>query len=208
MSKISQFFLNLKKFILALTVFVGLWLCGGIAFTYLTFAEEPQAPTSDAIVVLTGGAQRVETAFQLLLNNKAKNLLISGVYEGNSLEDLVQATGLSDIQKNQILKHCCVELDFNAHTTAQNATESIKWITDNGFKSAIIVTSDYHIIRANLHFKRLSPQDVQLYYYGIATRQNIFDHNYWQNLFTEYHKSMVTAVYWLVSFSRNQIKVS
>jgi uncharacterized SAM-binding protein YcdF (DUF218 family) len=186
----------------------ALWIGGGLTFAYIALTAPQSTSKSDALIVLTGGAHRVETAFNLLIDGKAGNLLISGVYEGNTIKDLVMASALLNTDQNKILNHCCITLDFNAHSTAQNATESIKWMIKNDYKSAIIVTSDYHITRSKLHFNRLKPDDINLNYYSVTEKQNIFSYHYWQNIFTEYHKFMVTVLYGLLPSTQQQDKSS
>ena len=48
--------------------------------------------STDAIVVLTGGAERVETGFRLLADGLAPRLFVSGVHPDSRLADLVRGT--------------------------------------------------------------------------------------------------------------------
>lgn len=195
-----------NKALLFVVILCSMWAIGGVAYAYFTinYTNKPIHTKNDAIVVLTGGAHRINTAFSMLLKGNASHLFISGVYEGNSLEVLVSASSLNDKDKNNIRHHCCITLDYEAHTTVQNAMESIKWLTKHHFKNVIIVTSDYHILRTELLFQHLAPKNITFQYYGVASYSNKFEYSYWQNIFTEYHKMLVTAAYWLVDFTRRQ----
>ena len=70
-----------------------LWLGG---FAWFVKAAQDSAATmdsTDAIVVLTGGAERVETGFRLLADGLAPRLFVSGVHPDSRLQDLVRSTG-------------------------------------------------------------------------------------------------------------------
>lgn len=109
-------------------------------------------PQTDAIVVLTGGAERIETAIQLLASGNGKRLLISGVHPGvtrDALKDLVNAdTALFD---------CCVDVGWRAESTIGNAAEAAAWTNTNGFTSLTVVTSAYHLPRALRELEHAMP---------------------------------------------------
>ena len=64
-------------------------------------------PNSDAIVVLTGGSDRLKKGLQLLTKKKAKKLFISGVYRGNDVRRLLQVQ-----QHNPTEVLCCISLGY------------------------------------------------------------------------------------------------
>jgi uncharacterized SAM-binding protein YcdF (DUF218 family) len=123
-------------------------------FVSLIEAREPSFnPAADGMVALTGGAERITDALDLLATGRAKRLLITGVNMATSEERLVQAA-----PRYQDLFSCCVDLDRNALNTLGNAMETARWARANGFTSLIIVTSSYHMPRAMLELSRLAPQ--------------------------------------------------
>src|SRR5688572_7629057 len=73
--------LLMKRLILALLSLVVVGLAGGfIAFAVCaTSAPEPEAQKADAIVVVTGGEDRISAALGLLRHGGGRRLLISGV---------------------------------------------------------------------------------------------------------------------------------
>lgn len=107
---------------------------------------------ADAIVVLTGGQSRLETAIGLLANRKAKRLLISGAHPATSKKDLANAVGA-----NKTLFECCVDLGYQAKDTVGNAVETIEWLKTNNFNSVILVTNNYHLPRSLLEISRIGP---------------------------------------------------
>lgn len=111
---------------------------------------------ADGIVVLTGGSSRISDAMELLAVGYGKRLLISGVHPTN---------GVSDIQRSlpdsQPLLACCVDLDRSAVNTRSNAVETRRWVRERGFRSLIVVTSNYHMPRAIVELSHAMP-DVAL----------------------------------------------
>lgn len=144
---------------LALTVaaasLLGLGYLGG---GFLRFTQEvaslntPQrVQSADGIVVLTGGALRVDQAIDLLKEGRAKRLLISGVNPGTSIATLSK---LTDTDRGWF--DCCVDLDYDALNTVGNAEMADLWARNLGFKELILVTSDYHMPRTLLEFERFA----------------------------------------------------
>jgi uncharacterized SAM-binding protein YcdF (DUF218 family) len=119
-------------------------------------AETKPTRNADGIVVLTGGSSRVSDAMELLADGYGKRLLISGVRPTNAASDISRS--LSD---NQSLLNCCVDLDRSAVNTRSNAAETRRWAHERGFKSLIVVTSNYHMPRAIVELSHAMP-DVQL----------------------------------------------
>lgn len=129
-----------------------LLIAAGGFLQFLTLIPE-QAPRSlkaapmdvDAIVVLTGGRDRIHTALALLDNGTGARLLISGVNTDTSRDDLAAEFGGTSSRFD-----CCVDLGFQARTTIGNADETAKWASDKGYASLAVVTSDYHMPRSLL----------------------------------------------------------
>jgi len=107
----------------------------------------------DAIVVLTGGSNRLDVGFDLLERGYGKKLFISGVYRGTDVKQLLKHWK-SEPQSNL---DCCVVLGFAADNTAGNAIETAEWLKKEGFHSLYLVTSNYHIMRALLEFNEIAP---------------------------------------------------
>ena len=119
-------------------------------------AEVKPERNADGIVVLTGGSSRVSDAMELLAAGFGKRLLISGVHPTNAASDISRS-----LPDNQSLLRCCVDLDRSAVNTRSNAAETRRWVRERGFKSLIVVTSNYHMPRAIVELSHAMP-DVQL----------------------------------------------
>jgi uncharacterized SAM-binding protein YcdF (DUF218 family) len=142
--------------------FVGAGV-GFIAFlSQLRGAEIRPARNADGIVVLTGGSSRVSDAMELLAGGYGKRLLISGVHPTNAASDISRS-----LPDNQSLLGCCVDLDRSAVNTRSNAAETRRWARDRGFKSLIVVTSNYHIPRAIVELSHAMP-DITLIPFAVV----------------------------------------
>jgi uncharacterized SAM-binding protein YcdF (DUF218 family) len=140
----------------------------GAGFGFIGFlsqlrgAEEKPARNADGIVVLTGGSSRVSDAMELLAAGYGKRLLISGVHPTNNVSDISRT-----LPENHKLLKCCVDLDRSAIDTRGNAAETRRWAKERGFKSLIVVTSNYHMPRAVVELSHAMP-DVTLIPFAVV----------------------------------------
>src|SRR5580692_10678936 len=124
--------------------------------------EAKPSRTADGIVVLTGGSSRVSDAMELLADGYGRRLLISGVHPASGASDISRS-----LPDNQSLLNCCVDLDRSAVNTRSNAAETRRWAHDRGFKSLIVVTSNYHMPRAIVELSHAMP-DIALIPYAVV----------------------------------------
>src|SRR3954454_21785707 len=143
-------------------VFVGAGL-GFLGFlSQLRAVEVNPSGKADGIVVLTGGSSRGSDAMELLAGGYGKRLLISGVHPTNAASDISRS-----LPDNQSLLRCCVDLDRSAVNTRSNAAETRRWVRERGFKSLIVVTSNYHMPRAIVELSHAMP-DVALIPFSVV----------------------------------------
>jgi len=146
---------------LRLVAFAGgglclLWLAGLIWFA--TPPEtEARAASTDAIVVLTGGSQRLQSGIELLREGKGRKLFVSGVNQQVDLDDLLRIAGNAPDWAADWAS-CCVVLGHEADNTLGNAVETARWIRSQGFRSLRLVTAWYHMPRSLLEFGRAMPE--------------------------------------------------
>ena len=145
--------------LLSLLRFAAFFALVAMLAGFALFAREASAygPRSDArgdaIVALTGGADRVITAVRLLDEGRGARLLISGVNPDAPLEDVREAAGAS-----AELFACCIDAGAQARDTAGNARETARWARENGYERLIVVTSDYHMPRALAELRAALPE--------------------------------------------------
>lgn len=169
-----------------------LWFLGFLAFGFYAYMLKFSAvPSADAIVVLTGGADRLPTALSLLDKQKAPRLFISGVNSRVSMGALFQ-----NIDENLIKR---IELGYKAENTFENAVETKEWVQKNNIHSILLITSFYHMPRSLFELRSLMP-DIQIYPVPVF----IQDSYHWAKtrgawlLFVEYNKFIVRFVQYLI----------
>ncbi|MDE1153800.1 MAG: YdcF family protein [Micavibrio sp.] len=139
---------------LAVVFLTALWLGGLHWFTRsIIDIRPPDAKPADAVVVLTGGSNRLNTGFKLLDDKMGKKLFISGVARGVEVRELFEQWK----EEDDTSLDCCVVLGFEAEDTIGNARETIAWLRKEGYNSIFLVTANYHMRRAMLDFSTLSP---------------------------------------------------
>jgi uncharacterized SAM-binding protein YcdF (DUF218 family) len=135
---------------------------------------------TDAVVVLTGGANRMERGLDLLKRGRAKRMLISGVARTVRPAELaIRYPG------HDSLFTCCIDLGREAVDTRSNAEEVSRWMTKNKLKSLRLVTTDWHMPRARFELSRRLGGDVDVI--GDAVESNPS----FRQLFTEYNKYLL-----------------
>ena len=142
----------MKRLFQLILVLAALWLGGLVYFAGLIpdGVADPDSQT-DAIVVLTGGSQRIETGLQLLAAGKAKMMFISGVHNGIEVPQLLRTMGADTGLADKIV------LGHDAADTRGNALETAGWMREQGFHSLRLVTSAYHMPRSLLEFSDVMP---------------------------------------------------
>jgi uncharacterized SAM-binding protein YcdF (DUF218 family) len=180
---------------------LGLAVAAGIAFAIgffhfvLTIAdlERPvEARSADAIVALTGGADRIADAVALLREGRAHRLLISGVYPDTSRETLASMT-----PGGEPLFACCIDLGRSALNTVGNAKEARDWARGNGFTTLFVVTASYHLPRSLNEIRREMPE-AELIPYPVVSA-NLRLEGWWRNpgtsrlLLAEYSKYLMSV---------------
>lgn len=141
--------------VLAALFVVLVWLAGLAVFA--RFAAQPPADAADervtdAIVVLTGGSERLATGFELLARDRAAKLFVSGVYQG---VEVIELLALQREDPGEL--ECCVVLGYEAADTEGNARETAEWMATEGFRSLRLVTANYHMPRSLVEFRRHLP---------------------------------------------------
>ena len=136
----------------ALAGVAALALGYGVFAMRLAVAEPPTPPRTDAIVVVTGGSQRIGDAIGLLDAERGVRLLISGVNEKTGREELAKLNPSA-----RELLACCVDLDYRARNTIGNAIEARRWARQHGFRSLLVVSSNYHLPRVLAEFRHAMP---------------------------------------------------
>jgi len=129
------------------------------AVPHLLSSRDPGPPTrpADAIFVLTGGEGRIQEGFRAWSGGAAKELYILGAGRRVPVARIVPE-GLR-IPAEALSR---VHVEGWSVNTLENAFAAKSAVGERKYSSVILVTSDYHIPRAVLVFRKVLPGDVSL----------------------------------------------
>ena len=155
------------------------WLIGFVLF--VAFLPRPARDgATDAIIVLTGGARRIEHGLDLLGQGRAKRMLISGV------DPTVRPVELAARYRVPLARFtCCVDLGTEAVDTRSNGDEAAEWVRKGGYRSVRLVTTDWHMRRAVFELRQSMPRDVRIVNDAVRSDADL------PVLFTEYNKYLL-----------------
>ncbi|MBY0520500.1 MAG: YdcF family protein [Sphingomonas sp.] len=138
---------------------------------------------TDAIVVLTGGAGRIDRGLALLHAHAARRMLVSGV------DPKVRPIDLAvEYKTSPKVFACCIDLGREAVDTRSNAEETRDWVRRHGYRSVRLVTSDWHLRRARLELSYALGGDVVVEGDGVPGNPRA------PLLFAEYNKFLLRYV--------------
>jgi len=151
----------------AAILFVAVLLPLAIGFVWFAGNLPPPASDdaqTDAIVVLTGGSDRISTGISLLEAGRGKRLFVSGVHHGVDVAELLKlahANNPSGPPPDPGLAQR-IDLGHAAGDTVGNAIETADWMHANHFRTMRLVTADYHMRRALIDFRITAP-DIEIW---------------------------------------------
>lgn len=144
------------------------WMLGFAWFAI--FLPQPlDGRQTDAIVVLTGGAGRIDRGIALLQDGAAKRMLISGV------DRSVRPVELAVQYKTpESLFSCCITLGREAIDTRSNGLETARWLERRDYKTVRLITTDWHMRRAALELRQSMPDSkVTIVYDAVPSRPSL-----------------------------------
>lgn len=141
-----------------LLILLAAWSAGLFMFVGYIPRQPVTDPTpTDAIVVLTGGSERLGEGVRLLSAGLGRKLFVSGVHEDVDLAELIASlpAGMPPPSAEEVA--CCIVLGHDAGNTLGNARETAAWMAREGFTSLRLVTANYHMPRSLLEFRQAMP---------------------------------------------------
>ena len=142
-----------------------------------------EAGKTDGIVVITGGAGRIEHGVDSLAKSQGKRLLVAGADPAVTKEDIVRR-----LRGKRRLVQCCVDLGSESVDTRSNAEETRRWLERRRYKSVRLITSDWHMRRARYEFRRVLGDDFKVIPDAVRTEPGFM------TLFAEYNKYLLRRV--------------
>lgn len=152
---------RLKLLILVFILILCFWFIGFLYFAFHTGKENCTTNQVDAIIVLTGGENRIEEAIKLFYITHAKKILISGVGKGVVKNDFATMVKKHNVANSDIV------LGNLAQDTFGNAMEAEIFMKLQGYNSMCLVTSSYHLPRSLKIFKDIMP-GIKIAYYPVS----------------------------------------
>lgn len=140
--------MSIRKFMVGTIIFACLIFCFSYLIIINNLVIDEKAIISDVIIVPEGGAiHRAEKAEQLLADGYSESgkLIVSPLTKSNIIH-----YKLVGIDENQIIP------ETEATSTYENAKNTLSIMKRNNFSSAIIVSSDYHMLRTKLIYERVN----------------------------------------------------
>ncbi|KKK33884.1 hypothetical protein WN59_09735 [Salinicoccus sediminis] len=146
------------KFIMTLGSLLTVFAATILADSFLPVeAEEPRE--SDVIVVLGGGDQgRVKQAAGLYEEGYADEVLITASEKDGS------TSGLKTVAEHYGIPEEALIVENDATSTYTNAVSTMDFMEEEGIDSAVVVTSDYHVERAEFIFDKVNDAGYDLNY--------------------------------------------
>jgi uncharacterized SAM-binding protein YcdF (DUF218 family) len=135
---------------------------------------------TDAAIVITGGAGRIEHGMDVLSDGLTKRLFIAGADPLVTKNDLIARLG-----GGGRLIRCCVDLGSESVDTRSNAEETQRWLARHKYKSVRLITSDWHMRRARYEFERVLDRKYELVADAVTTEPGF------ATLFSEYNKYLL-----------------
>jgi len=163
-----------------LSFLVLLYALGFILFGVTLGRPAKAGEKTDATIVITGGAGRIEHGMDVLADGLTKRVLIAGA------DPLVTKKDLVDVLGGQArLIRCCVDLGSESVDTRSNAEETQRWLARHKYKTVRLVTSDWHMRRARYEFERVLDDKYELVPDAVTTEPGF------ATLFSEYNKYLL-----------------
>lgn len=145
----------------AVSVLIAAGFAIGLVWFVKTLPSTDSRPdrATDAVVVLTGGGDRVKAGIALLQGGHVRphgRLLISGVHRDVGIEDVKRLVSGPEQDWTPDLA-ARISLGYSAANTRGNAAEARQWVSRHGFDSVRLVTAAYHMPRSLVEFRNAMP---------------------------------------------------
>ena len=162
---------------------IALVWCLGFAVFMLLLPRPLEGNTTDAIVVPTGGAGRIDRGIALLQAHQARRMLVTGVAPGVRPIDLAR-----EYRTPAALFACCIDLGADAVDTRSNGEETAAWVKTHGYRTIRLVTSDWHVPRARMELGAAMGPGVRVLGDGVPSTPRL------GTLVNEYNKLILRRV--------------
>lgn len=172
-----------------LAAIIIVWAAGFVWFSIALPGPLPlegEGARTDAIVVPTGGAGRIDRGLEVIAAGQAERMLVSGVDR-----EVKPGEFAAQFAVPMETMECCITLGYAAVDTRGNAAEIADWLAEQGYNSVRLVTTDWHMWRAAGELRHVLPDEVQIIEDASPSDPSL------KTLFLEYHKLLASRLAWL-----------
>jgi uncharacterized SAM-binding protein YcdF (DUF218 family) len=148
------------RFILSVLMLSGIvWSAALAWFVHTMPAQNDVADTRvGALVVLTGGEDRVEYGLTMLADGMAPVLFISGVGAKATEEEMLSSHATASVRERIYEAGAEIVLDHVAKSTVSNADQAANFLRKRGITSIRLITANYHMKRSMREFRNAIPE--------------------------------------------------
>lgn len=137
--------------IFILSLITAVRLCGDRLYDFAPNPEVTALPEDVSIICLAGGKKRVETALSLYAEGVGQNLVIIGAGPKSTVNGLIRAHAPEAAKRLSPERLARIHVETDSRNTIENAFAIDAYLHKNPkVKSILLVTSGYHMRRAQL----------------------------------------------------------
>lgn len=144
----------MKRNIIIIICIMSVFLIASI-FDSFNHSRTDKPTSANVIIMVAGDEGRMEKAVELYHKGYAEYILITPVSEKYYWQSVEFALTLGVLENSIIKEH-------EAVSTYTNATRTFEIMEAYNFKSALVVTSDYHLKRTKMIYDRMNDNDFKL----------------------------------------------
>ena len=159
------------------------WLFGFVWFA-IALPQPVDGGRTDGVIVVTGGAGRIDRGIDALRKGWAGKMLVAGVDR-----EVRPREFQAQYKVSGALMECCITLGFESVDTRSNAQEAAQWVAGNKVRSIRLVTTDWHMRRTAFELGRMMPASITIIEDAVPSKPSF------KTLFLEYHKLLARLVY-------------
>ena len=140
------------------------------------FIDNDEIDNCDIGIILGGVSMipyRVDGGIKLYREGKVKKLLVSGKYGYKGKKKEIEAHKMRDYLISNGIPEEDIIVEDESRDTEENMINSIKLIDD--YKKIVIITSEFHLKRSLILFKKYSNKEV----YGYGVKDGLYDKENW-----------------------------
>ena len=142
---------------------IGIRLYGDYLYEYPPNPPLESLPKDAVIICLAGGKHRIEAAYALFAEGVGERLLIVGAGRKATVMGLARLQGVEVAQKIPWDRFEKIQVETESRNTIENAYAVKRYVEQNpNVKKIILLTSSYHVRRAQFMISHQIPADVSI----------------------------------------------